>query len=122
MAPDEDFLESYNDDSDFNDILFYTPKIIQHIDDSEIIKEIFKRFPKLGEANKSKDEKEERKVFLEFLQQKILIDDLLKTYGLTIVDLIKLFYRHFSYLFNTVTYSNKIKTIIEKNGYSTAEK
>lgn len=122
MAPDEDFLESYNNDSDFNDILFYTPKIVQHIDDIDIIKEIFKRFPKLKEANKSKNEKEERKVFLEFLQQRILIEDLLKTYGLTIVDLIKLFYRHFSYLFNTVTYSNKIKTIIEKNGYPTAEK
>ena len=102
-----------------DDMLFYTPKIVQHIDDAEIIQEIFRRFPRLQDANSSKDEKEERKAFLEFLQQKLLINDILKTYSLTIVDLIKLFYRHFSYIFNTVTYSNKIKTIIEKNGYPT---
>lgn len=116
---DKDFLESYNESDDFNDLLFYTPKIVQHIDDLEIINEIFRVFPKIKEANEKKREKDERKAFVEFLQEKTLVNNLLTKYNLTIVDLIKLFYRKFSYIFNTITYSNKLKKIIEENGYRT---
>lgn len=120
MAPDIDFLEEYNDDSDFNDLLFYTPKIIQHIDDVEIISYIYEKFPKLADANKNKEEKEERKAFADFLQQKELVNEILNKYNLSIVDIIRLFFRHFSYIFNTSTYFAKLKAIIETNGYRTS--
>lgn len=120
MAPDTDFLEEYNDDSDFSDLLFYTPKIIQHIDDADIISCIYEKFPKLAEANKSKEEKEERKAFADFLQEKEIVNEILNKYNLSIVDVVKLFSRHFSYIFNTSTYFAKLKTIIETNGYRTS--
>ena len=116
---DKDFLESYNEGDDFNDLLFYTPKIIQTIDDAEIICEIFERFPRLKESNEKKKEKDERKAFADFLNERELINELLNKYNLTIIDLVKLFFRKFSYLFNTITYSNKLKKIIEANGYRT---
>ncbi len=115
----DDFFEEYNDDSDFSDLLFYTPKIVQHIDDAEILSFIFKKFPKLGDANKNKQEKEERKAFVDFIEEKDIVNEVLERYGLTIIDLIRLFYRHYSYIFNTVNYSAKLKRIIEENGYRT---
>lgn len=114
-----DFLETYNDDSDYGDLLFYTPKIVQQIDDASIIEEIFAICPKLKEANTEKKEKEERKAFADFLENKRLVESILTKYNLTIIDLVKLFYRKFAYIFNTVTYSNKLKHIIEDNGYRT---
>lgn len=119
---EDDYLESYNSDSDYEDMLFYTPKVVQHIDDSTIIEEIFIRFPKLKEANEKKQEKDERKYFAEFLNEKELINDLLTKYNISIIDLIKLFYRKYSYIFNTITYSNKLKRIIEINDYPTETK
>ena len=116
---EEDELESYNDGYDYSDLLFYTPKIVQHIDDADIMNEILKRCPKLKECDEQKKEKDARKAFAEFLQEKNLINEFLEKYNLTIIDLIKLFYRKFSYIFNTVTYSNKLKKIIEENGYRT---
>lgn len=115
----DDFLEEYNDSSDFSDLLFYTPKIIQHIDDLDILSYIFNSFPKLKEANANKQDKEERKAFVEFLENKDLVNGILEKYGMTIIDLIKLFYRHYAYIFNTVNYSTKLKKIIEENGYRT---
>ena len=114
-----DYLESYNDGDDYNDLLFYTPKIIQQIDDADIIREIFARYPKLKESNESKKEKDERKAFADFLQERELVNEILNKYNLTIIELVKLFYRKFSYIFNTITYSNKLRKIIELNGYRT---
>lgn len=116
---DKDYLESYNEADDYNDLLFYNQKIIQNIDDAEIIREIFERFPKLKESNEQKKEKDERKAFIEFLQDRALVNDILSKYNFTIIDLIRLFFRKFSYLFNTITYSNKLKKIIETNEYPT---
>lgn len=113
----EDYLDSYSDGDEYGDLLFYTPKIVQQIDDAEILRDIFIRYPKLKEANDEKKEKDERKAFADFLSEKELINELLNKYNLTIVDLVKLFYRKFSYIFNTVTYSNKLRKIIEANGY-----
>ena len=111
--------DSYNDSNDeVGEFLFYTPKLVQHLDDKEIIEEIFYRYPPLLEANRNKEEIEERKVFLIFMQEKDIIDSILAKYNISIIDLIKIFYRHFSYIFNTVTYTNKVKTIIEQNEYS----
>lgn len=115
---DKDFLESYNED-DYGDLLFYTPKIIQQIDDSAIIEDIQSLYPKLKLANDDKLEKEERRIFADFLNEKELVDNILKKYNLSIVDLIKLFYRKYTYLFNTITYSKKLKKIIEANAYPT---
>lgn len=114
-----DYLESYNDGDDYNDLLFYTPKIIQQIDDADIIREIFARYPKLKESNESKKEKDERKAFADFLQERELVNEILNKYNLTIIELVKLFYRKFSYIFNTITYSNKLRKIIELNEYRT---
>lgn len=114
-----DYLDSYSDGDDYNDLLFYTPKIIQQIDDAEIIQEIFKIYPRLKESNEQKKEKDERKAFADFLNERELINELLNKYNLTIIDLVKLFYRKFSYIFNTITYSNKLRKIIEANGYRT---
>lgn len=118
----ESFLsESYNDD-ELNEMLFYTPKIVQCLDDKIIIDEIYVKYPRLKDANLNKEEKEERKIFLMFLQEKKLINEILKKYNINIIDLIKIFYRHFSYIFNTIAYSNKIRAIITQNGYSTEKK
>lgn len=114
-----DYLESYNDGDDYSDLLFYTPKIVQQIDDAEIIREIFIRYPKLKESNELKKEKDERKAFADFLQERELVNEILNKYNLTIIELVKLFYRKFSYIFNTITYSNKLRKIIELNGYRT---
>lgn len=116
---EEDNLESYNDGDNYSDLLFYTPKIVQHIDDAEMLKEMFAKWPKFKECDEHKKEKDARKAFAEFLQEKDLINEFLEKYNLTIIDLIRLFYRKFSYIFNTVTYSNKLKKIIEENGYRT---
>lgn len=117
MASD-DFLEEYNDSEAEENFLFYTPKTIQQIDDSDILEDIFKLFPKLKEAHRSKEDKEERKTFLEFLQSKETILKILDKYHLDILQLMKVCCRHFSYVFNTANYTLKVKSIIENNGYS----
>ncbi len=115
----EDFLESYNNGDDYNDLLFYTPKIVQYIDDMEIMGEILLRWPALKETSEQKLEKEERRALAEFLQQRTIVNEILNKYNLTIIDMMKLFYRKSPHIFNTVTYSNKLKKIIEANGYRT---
>lgn len=114
----QDFLEEYNEDR-LDNVLFYTPKITQHLDEVAIIEEIYAKFPNLLEANKSKKEKEERKALLEFFQEKKLVKELLKKYEMSIIDLVRFFMKHFPYLFNTITYAKKIKKIIEENEYPT---
>lgn len=117
---DIDYLEEYNNScnrNSYENILFYNPKIEQNIDDSNIIAEVFLVFPKLKDANLNKTEKEERRIFLEFLQEKEIVEKILNKYDITIMDLIKIFYRRFSYIFNTLTYSNMIRKIIDKHGY-----
>ena len=114
----QDFLEEYNEDR-LDNVLFYTPKITQHLDEVAIIEEIYAKFPNLLEANKSKKEKEERKALLEFFQEKKLVKELLKKYEMSIIDLVRFFMKHFPYLFNTITYAKKIKKIVEENEYPT---
>ena len=116
LTEKRDYLEQYNDSDEYGDLLFYTSKTIQLIDDIDILEKIYISFPKLKEA---KEEKEERKAFVEFLQQRKLVNEILSKYNLSIIDLIKLFYRKAAYIFNTANYSNKIKEIIEANGYPT---
>lgn len=120
IMTDIDYLEEYNNScnrNSYENILFYNPKIEQNIDDSNIIAEVFLVFPKLKDANLNKTEKEERRIFLEFLQEKEIVEKILNKYDITIMDLIKIFYRRFSYIFNTLTYSNMIRKIIDKHGY-----
>lgn len=117
MNDDEEIVKNIE-----SELLFYTPKIAQQIDDKEIVEEIFYRYPNLKIANVSKEEKEERKVFLEFFKEKKLILDILTKYNISIVDLIKILHRKFSYLFSTSSYINKVKLIIDSNGYSKINK
>ena len=114
--------ENYNNNESDDDILFYTPKIAQYIDDSNILEHVFRNFQKLKDANETKNEKDERKAFIEFIQSKDLVNDILNQYSISIIDLIRIFAKKYSYIFNTVTYTNKVKSIIEANGYSTEEK
>lgn len=114
----ENFLEEYDSGNEIENLLFYTPKVVQQIDDSDIIEEIFSKFPKLKEAYKNKEEKEERKAFLEFLQCKQATLSVLDKYNLDVMELLKLCCRHFSYIFSTANYIEKVKKIVEQNGYS----
>ena len=119
---DNDFLDdSYNED-EYGDLLFYTPKMVQQIDDAAILEEIFTLYPKLKLTNNGRLEKEDRRVFAEFLNEKKLVDRILQKYNLSIIELVKLFYRKYTYLFNTITYSKKLKKIIEANAYPTESK
>lgn len=93
-------------------LLFYNPQIAQTIDDKEIFEYINVVFPKF---NTSTNEKDDRKLFLQFLSEREIVEDILDKHSYTIEDLIGLFYRKMPYLFSTKTYIGKIREIIELN-------
>jgi hypothetical protein len=116
-------VDAYIDiENDSDNLLFYTSKVDQYIDDNNIIKDIYNKYPKLKFYDELQQEKEERKCFLDFLQEKTLIESILDKYNISIVDIIKLFYKRSSYIFNTATYLAKVRKILSDNGYRTEAK
>ena len=116
-------VDAYIDiENDSDNLLFYTSKVDQYIDDNNIINDIYNKYPKLKFYDELQQEKEERKCFLDFLQEKTLIESILDKYNISIVDIIKLFYKRSSYIFNTATYLAKVRKILSDNGYRTEAK
>ena len=114
---EEDFSCSAEDYVSLDSLLFYTPKIVEAIDDKEVFRYVNYVWPQFDEAE---NEKEERKTFLQFLLDVEKVQSILDRYHYTMMDLISLFYRKKAYLFTTKTYIEKVRDIIADN-YADAE-
>ena len=105
-------FEDHNSASPFDNILFYSPKMSENIDDKEVLSAVYALFPALSACA---NEKDERKMFIEALLDIDKIELILMRYNYSMQDFIKVFYRRMPYLFSSKTYIDKIRSIVEDN-------
>lgn len=105
-------MEQFNNSVDTT--FFYTSdKKLNAMDDDEIVMKIIEQYPEFSQSNK---DTQLRKQFLTILDDKILIDDILEYYNLTIHEFFKIIYKQYSSLFNTL-FIKKVRQKLEDNGY-----
>lgn len=125
IVEDDDVCESKSDESrdsldisggscgvSLDSLLFYSPKIAQTIDDKEVFEYVQLAYP---DFDNDYNEKEFRKVFLNFLSETLVVENILEKYNYSMMDLISLFYRQMPYLFTTKTYISKVRELIAEN-------
>lgn len=111
---DTDSSSSWSTES-LDNILFYTPKIVNAIDDTEILQEIRKKYPQIDTPGVAI--KDSRKAFISFVNDEEFITHLMTYYKISFYSLTTLFQNHYPYLFKTTSYIEKIATIVKSHKY-----
>ncbi len=114
----DDDLEYYSigdSDQSEDNLLFYTPKFVDSIDDIDILRKIRSKYPKITDKNET--DKVSRQEFLKMLEDKEFINGILNQYNLKLYDLFLIFKQHYTYLFNTSNYIKNVQRVIDEVGY-----